>query len=117
MKNLLSVVTATVLMLGRASVTLAEPVSPSPQGEACEVVTDHAAKNSPDDLKEGDVLIGRINNVDLQKNIITLETPVGVLEVVLPPEELKGLNEGDFITVVYMGEEPQEGQEADRIVI
>lgn len=117
MKNLLSLAAATVLMMGSASMTLAQPGSPSPQGEACEVVAENAAKNSPDDLQEGDVLIGRINNVDTQKSIITLETPVGVLEVALPPEEMKGLNEGDLITVVYIGEESQEGQEAEGIIL
>ena len=117
MKNLLSLAAATVLMMGSANVTLAQSGSPSPQVEACEVGAGNVAKNSPDDLQEGDVLIGRVNNVDLQKSIITLETPVGMLEVALPPEEMKGLNEGDLITVVYVGEEPQESQEAERIII
>lgn len=115
MKTFAGVFSAVVVGLTLAGSVPAAPV-PEPErrppGDAA-VTPNHRSTESESDSPR--VVTGRVVRVDAQEGTIVIQTPIGVIALRGPKEDLRGVNVGDIVEVEMVdGENPSASPRLDR---
>jgi hypothetical protein len=107
MKTLVALWAALVVGL-----TLATPANAAPNPEAAALspgdrfVSDPSADPaSSGDLEQGRVVTGRVLKVDANEGTLVIQTPMGLIALRGPAEELRGVAVGDVVEVEVIGDE------------
>lgn len=102
MKNGMSL---SALVIGLA---LAGSVHAAPNPDAPSMPPPGGGLSEPRSADEGDnprVLTGRVLKVDAQKGTLVIQTPIGVIALRGPSEDLRGVSVGDVVEVEMVGED------------
>ena len=93
-----------------AGLALAGPVSATPNPDAQAPAWNGGASSSEpgraDESRENPrVMTGRVLKVDAQEGTLVIQTPIGVLALRGPSEELRGVSVGDVVEVEVVGDD------------
>lgn len=109
MKTLVTLWAALVVGL-----TLATPANAAPDPEAAarpspgdRVASDPSASDSTSsgEVEHGRVVTGRVLKVDASEGTLVIQTPMGLIALRGPAEELRGVAVGDVVEVEVIGDE------------
>ena len=103
----------TIVSLSALAIALALAGSvhaaPTPDAQSMPPRNGGLSSNSPwsaDDLRENPrVVTGRVLKVDAQEGTLVIQTPVGVLALRGPREDLRDVSVGDLVEVEMVGDE------------
>jgi hypothetical protein len=83
--------------------------TPSPDAESMRPPSGSATPGAPwsaeDDRENPRVMTGRVLKVDAQAGMLVIQTPVGVIALRGPSEDLRGVSVGDLVEVEMVGED------------
>ena len=98
MKTFAGVFSAVVVGLTLAGSVPAAPMPDAERRPLHETVTPHERSTEPD--SDGPrVVTGRVVRVDAQEGTIVIQTPIGVIALRGPKEDLRDVNVGDLVEV------------------